>query len=58
MARYDRMGLIWMLRGEAVLDISETAAKLSGGLTFYRKAIAARERQNKEDCNIQQQYSQ
>jgi hypothetical protein len=58
MARYDRMGLIWMLRGETVLDISETAASLSGGLTFYRKAIAARERQNKEDCDIQQQYSQ
>jgi hypothetical protein len=40
MARYDRMGLIWMLRGETVLDISDTAARLSGGLTFYRKAAA------------------
>ncbi len=44
MARYDRMGLIWMLRGEAVLEISDTAARLSGGLAFYRKAITARER--------------
>jgi hypothetical protein len=58
MARYDRMGLIWILRGETVLDISDTAARLSGGLTIYRKATAARERQNKEDYNIQQQYSQ
>jgi hypothetical protein len=40
MARYDRMGLIWMLRGETVLDISETAARLSGGLAIYRKATA------------------
>ena len=40
MVRYDRMGLIWMLRGETVIDITETAARLSGGLTFYRKAAA------------------
>ena len=40
MARYDRMGLIWMLRGETVIDITKTAARLSGGLTFYRKAAA------------------
>jgi len=40
MARYDRMGLIWMLRGETVLDISDTAARLSGGLAFYRRAAA------------------
>ena len=38
MARYDRMGLIWMLHGETVIDITATAARLSGGLTFYRKA--------------------
>jgi hypothetical protein len=40
MARYDRMGLIWVLRGETVIQISETAARLSGGLAFYRKATA------------------
>ena len=37
MARYDRMGLIWMVHGETVIDITAMAAKLSGGLTFYRK---------------------
>jgi hypothetical protein len=37
MARYDRMGLIWMLHGETVADITASEARLSGGLTFYRK---------------------
>ena len=37
MARYDRMGLIWMLKGEYVVALTATEAKLSGGLTFYRK---------------------
>jgi hypothetical protein len=37
MARYDRMGLIWMLHGETVVEITATKAKLSGGLTYYRK---------------------
>jgi hypothetical protein len=37
MARYDRMGLIWMLKGERVVALTATAARLSGGLTFYRK---------------------
>ena len=37
MARYDRMGLIWMLHGERVVEITATEARLSGGLTFYRK---------------------
>ena len=40
MARYDRMGLIWMLHGETVIEMTATAARLSGGLTFYRKAAA------------------
>ncbi len=44
MVRYDRMGLIWMLRGETVIHISGTAARLSGGLTFYRKAAGYRRR--------------
>jgi hypothetical protein len=41
MARYDRMGLIWMLRGETVVNITATMARFSGGLTFYRKATCS-----------------
>jgi hypothetical protein len=37
MARYDRMGLIWMLKGERVVEVTATGARLSGGLTFDRK---------------------
>jgi hypothetical protein len=37
MARYDCMGLLWMLQGERVIALTATMAKLSGGLTFYRK---------------------
>jgi hypothetical protein len=37
MARYDRMGLIWMLKGERVVGLTATTARLSGGLTVYRK---------------------
>jgi hypothetical protein len=37
MARYDNMGVLWMLKGEAVLDLTAKSAKLSGGLTFYRR---------------------
>jgi hypothetical protein len=37
MARYDQMGLIWMLKGERAVALTATEAKLSGGLTFYRK---------------------
>jgi hypothetical protein len=36
MARYDRMGLIWLLKGERVVALTTTGARLSGGLTFYR----------------------
>jgi hypothetical protein len=38
-ARYDRMGLIWMLHGETVIQITATAAKLSGGLTFSPEGL-------------------
>jgi hypothetical protein len=37
MARSDRMGLVWMLKGERVVTLTATEARLSGGLTFYRK---------------------
>jgi hypothetical protein len=38
MARYDRMGLIWMLNGERVVSLLATGARLSGGLAAYRKS--------------------
>jgi hypothetical protein len=37
MGRYDRMGLIWLLKGERVVSITATEARLSGGLTYYLK---------------------
>ena len=37
MARYDRMGLIWMVKSERVVDLTATGGRLSGGLMFYRK---------------------
>jgi hypothetical protein len=38
MARYDRMGLLWMLKGERIVAPTATEARLSGGLTFYRRS--------------------
>jgi hypothetical protein len=35
MARYDRMGLIWMLHGETIIGLTATEARISDGLTFY-----------------------
>ena len=35
MARYDRMGLLWLLKGERVVALTATEARLSGGLTVY-----------------------
>jgi hypothetical protein len=37
LARYDRMGLIWMVKSERVVDLTATGRRLSGGLMFYRK---------------------
>jgi hypothetical protein len=37
MARYDRMGLIWLLKGERVIALTAREARLSRGLVFYRK---------------------
>jgi hypothetical protein len=37
MERYDRQGLLWMLKGEEVTALSSTEARLSGGLAYYRK---------------------
>ena len=38
MARYDRMGLIWMLKAERVIALTATEARLSGGLAYCRKS--------------------
>jgi hypothetical protein len=38
MARYDRMGLCWLLKGERVVALTATEARLSGGLIFYAKS--------------------
>jgi hypothetical protein len=43
MARYDAMGLIWMLRGEAVIELTTKEARLSDGLTYYRRPEMAGE---------------
>ena len=37
MARYDNMGLLWMLKGEHVVALTSTEARLSGGLAYYRR---------------------
>jgi hypothetical protein len=37
MAQYDRMGLLWMLKGEHVVALTAIGARLSGGLTYYRR---------------------
>jgi hypothetical protein len=36
LARFDKMGLCWLLKGQTVFALSAKAARLSGGLTFYR----------------------
>jgi hypothetical protein len=36
-ARYDQMGLLWMLRGEQVIALTDNSARVSDGLTFYRR---------------------
>jgi hypothetical protein len=41
MARYDNMGMVWMLKGEIVIALIATEARLSGGLTYYRKSTDA-----------------
>jgi hypothetical protein len=35
--RYDRMGMLWFLKGERVVALTATAARFSGGLAFYRR---------------------
>jgi hypothetical protein len=41
MARYDRMGLIWLLKGERVVALTATGARLSGELMFYLCKMAS-----------------
>jgi hypothetical protein len=38
MARHDQMGLLWSLRGQTVTELGAKHAKLSGGLTFRKRA--------------------
>ena len=44
MARYDRMGMIWMLKGERVVALTATAARLSGGSMLRSHLTALRTR--------------
>jgi hypothetical protein len=37
MARYDRMGLLWLLKGERVIGLTLSEARLSGGNVFRRR---------------------
>jgi hypothetical protein len=37
MARYDCMGVLWMLRGEQVTELTDRLARLTDGLAYYRK---------------------
>jgi hypothetical protein len=37
MARYDSMGLLWMLKRERVIALTSTEARLSGGLAYRRR---------------------
>ena len=42
MARYDRMGLIWMLKGERAVALTATEAKLSGRADILSEGLIAR----------------
>jgi len=37
MVRYDRMGLLWMLQGNDVVELTATMARLRGGLGYQRR---------------------
>jgi hypothetical protein len=37
LARYDRMGLVWALKGRVVIELTEKAAILEGATNFYRQ---------------------
>ena len=36
-ARYDRMGMLWFLKGERVVAFAATEARFSSGLAFRRR---------------------
>jgi hypothetical protein len=40
MSRYDRMGLLWMLKGYRVVALTSSEARLNRGLAYYRSANA------------------
>jgi hypothetical protein len=45
LSRYDRMGLVWLLRGKKVVALTAAAATIrtptGGMLSFYRRAVGA-----------------
>jgi hypothetical protein len=41
LARYDRMGLIWLLKGRKVVALSEDAATFDSALVFHRRGYEA-----------------
>jgi hypothetical protein len=38
LTRYDRMGLVWLLRGASIVSLTATEARFSGGLAYRRRA--------------------
>jgi hypothetical protein len=37
MTRYDKIGLVWLIKCERVVALSATEARFSGGLAFRRR---------------------
>jgi len=42
LSRMDRMGLLWLLKGQRVTKMTETEARLQRGLAFYRTPTVER----------------
>ena len=38
LSRVDRMGLVWLLKGERIVSLTDAVARLEGGLAIYRSA--------------------
>ena len=39
LSRVDRMGLIWLVKGERVAELTQTTARFDRGLAFYRRPV-------------------
>ena len=46
LSRVDCMGLVWLLKGERVAELTADTARFEQGLAFYRRAPASRLRQH------------